>query len=287
MNIKTQKGFTLIELIVVTAVISLLSSIVISFIGAANTKASDTGNIRALQEVKTALNVYFNDNSGGNGSYPKDISILVNKYISSIDKNIKYGGIDCDNNTLCKNYKLAVPLKRKDNKISYGTKSDCNSIEITTNICYFISSNNTHLADLPYLKNNNLGFYVSPIDNSAGIVWDNNDKKVYIDAWNLDDGKWNTNQIINTLGSYNLFAAGLCYNIVLDGYDDWYLPSVNQLKVIYQSNSHITDSGWQPLDKLNGYWSSTETSTSNAYYANATNNYTVTKSSIRKVRCVR
>lgn len=146
---KKNKGFTLIELIVVTAIISLLASIAISFVGTSNQKASDIGKIRALQETRTALNIYFNDSAGGNGSYPNDINILVEKkYIQSINGNIKYNTSECTGtpNLYCKNYKMAIPLSRTDNKITYGTKSDCNSI-VSTNICYILSSNYKNYSD--------------------------------------------------------------------------------------------------------------------------------------------
>lgn len=264
MSTKTKKGFTLIELIVVTAVISLLSSIVISFIGAANTKASDTGKIRALQEVKTALNVYFNDNLGGNGSYPNEITVLTTKkYISSINTNIKYNGLDCNNSSLCKGYQLAVPLSRTDNKITYGTKSDCNSIELNTNVCYFISSNNTHGADLPYILYNNSKLYIYPTDNSSSETWGD--------------------------------AKNLCSNINNFGYNDWYLPSIEQIQqIIIQRNKINTDNYYDtisvPQTIISGYWSSSEVSPNRAQYISSGSYYYPyggEKSSYKQVRCVR
>lgn len=141
MNTIVKKGFTMIELIVVIAIISLISSVVISFIGDANTKASNTGNIRALQEVRTALNVYFNDSSGGNGSYPDNIELIDKRYISSINSNVRYKGLNCMGKE-CKGYQLAVPLIENDKKIKYGKKDDCIPIGIATGICYFVSSGN-------------------------------------------------------------------------------------------------------------------------------------------------
>lgn len=60
------RGFTLIELLVVISIISLLSSVVISNITAARVKARDTKRISDLQQIRTALELYYNTN----GYYP-------------------------------------------------------------------------------------------------------------------------------------------------------------------------------------------------------------------------
>lgn len=131
MNTKTKHGFTLIELIVVIAIIALLTTVVIASLNSARQKGSDAGKIRALAEVRNALNVYFNDSMGGNGTYPvgNNLTILVTKkYITgSIDSNIKYqgtsaNGIACSSGTGCVSYHLAVPLTGTDNKVLASDK---------------------------------------------------------------------------------------------------------------------------------------------------------------------
>jgi prepilin-type N-terminal cleavage/methylation domain-containing protein len=67
MNKKFTKGFTLIELLVVISIISLLSSIVLTALSDARAKSRDAQRIRSLTELRTALQMYANDN---NGNYP-------------------------------------------------------------------------------------------------------------------------------------------------------------------------------------------------------------------------
>jgi len=56
-----KSGFTLIELLVVIAIIGLLSSIVLASLSSARTQARDAKRISELRQIKTALELYYND----------------------------------------------------------------------------------------------------------------------------------------------------------------------------------------------------------------------------------
>ena len=93
MKILNKKGFTLIELLVVIAIVGLLSTIVVVNIISARTKARDVKRMFDLDQVKKAMNLYYDDvgdwietgsgcGSGGNGlgwfnysggAYPKSV----------------------------------------------------------------------------------------------------------------------------------------------------------------------------------------------------------------------
>lgn len=66
-KIQPQQGFTLIELLVVIAIISLISSIVLASLNSAKMKARDARRIQDLSQIRTALELYYNEN----GYYPK------------------------------------------------------------------------------------------------------------------------------------------------------------------------------------------------------------------------
>ncbi|MES2214263.1 MAG: prepilin-type N-terminal cleavage/methylation domain-containing protein [Patescibacteria group bacterium] len=55
---KYKRGFTLIELLVVISIISLLSSIIMSSLQSARSKARDTQRIQTLRQMVTALRLY-------------------------------------------------------------------------------------------------------------------------------------------------------------------------------------------------------------------------------------
>lgn len=60
-------GFTLIELLVVIAIIGTLSSVVLASLNTARMKARDTARIADLVQIRTALEMYYNDH----GYYPQ------------------------------------------------------------------------------------------------------------------------------------------------------------------------------------------------------------------------
>ncbi len=61
---KKNTGFTLIELLVVIAIISLLSTTVMASLNQARQKSRDAKRITDMKAIQTALEMYYNDNSG-------------------------------------------------------------------------------------------------------------------------------------------------------------------------------------------------------------------------------
>jgi prepilin-type N-terminal cleavage/methylation domain-containing protein len=131
MNIN-KKGFTIMELLIVVAIIALITAIVLGSLGTAKQRGTDTGKIRSVAEIRNALNIYFNDSTayGGNGSYPAGngtsslVNALVPKFISSIDPNILYQSAYTNSSACLSNcafYHLAVPLE-SDNVVLKSDK---------------------------------------------------------------------------------------------------------------------------------------------------------------------
>jgi prepilin-type N-terminal cleavage/methylation domain-containing protein len=154
-----KKGFTLIELLVVISIIGLLSSIVLSSLSDARKKARDTAKIRAVLEMRTALQMYFSDN----GSYPLTFPVVIPKYISvrTYPESIyqptsdSAGSLTCVA-TGCQSYYLGIPLEDRNNSI---LKNDIN-----LTIGGFYGNLDTCAAggNQPAVGTNNLCFGVKP-----------------------------------------------------------------------------------------------------------------------------
>jgi general secretion pathway protein G len=94
---KQRKGFTLIELLVVIAIIGVMAALVIVNLSSANKKSRDSRRKADIAEIKTALELYYDDNlvyptltpraaaSGISGS-------LVPKYIKTMPQDPRNTG---------------------------------------------------------------------------------------------------------------------------------------------------------------------------------------------------
>jgi hypothetical protein len=86
----------------------------------------------------------------------------------------------------------------------------------------------------------------------------------------IGSGQANTTAIVNAQGPGN-YAASICDNLMLDGYSDWYLPSKDELNLLYQNR------GSTLIVQSEGYWSSSEVDKDNAW-AQTFNNTTSIRS---------
>jgi len=109
-------------------------------------------------------------------------------------------------------------------------------------------------------------FSVNESEQTALIAapYDQTDKKVRwgsngrTNAFALNNGYENTKLILDNMGG-SQSAAKLCESLTLNGYDDWYLPAIKELRLMYDNQSTI--GGFKQGD----YCSSTEYGRKDAY----------------------
>ena len=75
----------------------------------------------------------------------------------------------------------------------------------------------------------------------------------------LGSGQSNTAKIVASQGNTGTYAAKLCNDLILNGYDDWYLPSYSELSYLYDNRNAI--GGFSSVV----YWSSTELNTNDQW----------------------
>ena len=138
--------------------------------------------------------------------------------------------------------------------------------------------------DPGYVAGTYHGFVSAVADQVVNITWGNGSNlQTGASGTALGTGNSNTNTVSNLLGAGN-YAARLCFDLVLNGYSDWYLPSRDEIAKMILNKNAI--GGFSSAN----YWSSTEFDITNAYYANFTSgsaNLVGSKNSVANVRAVR
>ena len=129
------------------------------------------------------------------------------------------------------------------------------------------------------------GLIAAPEDGQNEIQWYNGS---YIatgaSAMLIGSGLSNTSMILNVQDN-GCYAAKYCDELVLNGYSDWFMPSKDELNILYENRLAIGD-----FDLSSTYWSSSEYNSNYAWYqdfSTGSQYYFPNKYSSRKVRAIR
>ena len=129
-----------------------------------------------------------------------------------------------------------------------------------------------------YLDGNGGGLIAAPTDQSTNAEWGCYGSAISgADGTTIGTGNQNTIDIVNAncspYSSGNLIAANICANLTLGGYNDWFLPSKDELNEMYlnigQGSSLGNVGGFANLN----YWSSTEGGTIGAWIQDFNDGY--------------
>jgi len=117
-----------------------------------------------------------------------------------------------------------------------------------------------------YDKGNNIGGWryleAAPQNTEAKVKWSHERYSIdaVINQRALGLGKQNTQKIMevfNNKGGGFDTAARVCYDLVVNGFDDWFLPSFDELNWMY-GNLHKKGIGGFKNERYGYYWSSTQ-----------------------------
>ena len=115
------------------------------------------------------------------------------------------------------------------------------------------------------------GLIVALTDQSISQAWSNvTSAEIGTSAQSLWDGLSNSNSIVGQAG-HTSSAAKLCLDLVSGGQSDWYLPSIQELNMLWNNYYTVTRalsqiSGATQLSNSWYYWSSSELHYNNAWY---------------------
>jgi|TARA_B110000116_G_C16498192_1_gene430045 hypothetical protein len=154
-----------------------------------------------------------------------------------------------------------------------------------------------------YLDANGGGLIAAPSDQSTGAEWACFGTDITgADGTAIGTGNQNMIDIVNANcspnTSGNLIAANICANLTLGGYSDWFLPSKDELNLIWLNlvdpDGDTFNSGFGDTNNLGGfvsnlYWSSTEYDSTSAWihFLGNGDQVNINKNSTNYVRAIR
>jgi PKD repeat protein len=110
------------------------------------------------------------------------------------------------------------------------------------------------------------GLIAAASDQSSGAKWGCNGILIGGTLTDIGAGQANTLKIVNGCSDAGT-AARLCHDLVLNGYNDWFLPSLFELNLLYQQKTVV--GGFT----TGNYWSSFEYTATDAWDINFNSGY--------------
>jgi general secretion pathway protein G len=111
---KNQKGFTIIELLVVIVIIGILIALTLPNLFSAQARGRDTDRKNDLKNLQAKLETYFNDNDKYPGTLPStDAKISADDMKGPRNTTYTY---TCDDATNCQSYELSATLENGKDK---------------------------------------------------------------------------------------------------------------------------------------------------------------------------
>jgi prepilin-type N-terminal cleavage/methylation domain-containing protein len=95
-KLRNRKGFTLIELVVVIAILGILALIAVPRLAGVRDNAQETADLATARSIASAVSIYEADN----GVKPADIDDLVPDYLNDVPTGASINWIGTDNNQL-------------------------------------------------------------------------------------------------------------------------------------------------------------------------------------------
>jgi len=103
-------------------------------------------------------------------------------------------------------------------------------------------------------KSGKHGLIVATENQGDNVVWSKENIKIGATKKEIGSGRNNTEIIVKKLGD-GVYAAKLCYDLVLNGYNDWFLPSRDELTMLYWNLFGAKVTEWKTKNlKEKSFW---------------------------------
>jgi hypothetical protein len=151
-----------------------------------------------------------------------DISALVAKFETS-GVRVAINGVEQESGSTVNSFTPAVvySVKAED-----GTSKDYTVNVTVSSLAY----GDTHEGGLLIYLNGRGGGLVAATSDTAYLDW--NDSYVGGTGTDIGAGAANTEMIVSAFGE-GTYAAKACYDLELNGYSDWFMPSIEELRLMY------------------------------------------------------
>ncbi|HOZ53237.1 MAG TPA: DUF1566 domain-containing protein [bacterium] len=257
-------------------------------------------NIFKSSDVSDNMRAYYAAKAGVERSYYEAIKNNYNFYDNcvnnifgeTLDNNASYE-INCVDDGVFSFYSVG-----KYKKSQVALKIDCININ---DECQANCLQGSLCGGGKLLYHNSFKFVVSPsgcnatadscdndflVDDSIDLAWEEPNSAIFSGASSTSDGLENI-AVLDPQTNTQFEAAKYCDDLVINGFDDWYLPAVDEIEAIGQTPAFY----YFNISEDDKYWSSTESLVTStlAFLLNGADSEIVEndKDVFYKIRCIR